>query len=322
VISYVQKRYVLAGVFGALSFLLKPPGLVEMGALGFHILMTNSHRFKALKQLAGGFMLPIAMVSIYFLLAGGFSSFITEAFINNVLYTGSWQLITDPTVWMGIKLTGLVVFTVYVWQNKKSYTTNELLLYLWLVFSLFGVTLSNRPYLHYLIQLVVPLTLFISGIAHKKYWTLAALTIGIMYIFFGYVQFHLDLNTIRYPLAYYQNFKDPTFFDSKNVPVTYELADYLQKYTDPQEKVFIWSDNSLIYALSKRSPATPFITAYHISGNTARENQVIAELQRNNTRVIIVTKPVVHEFPALIELIELRYNKKVSNEQYDIYVLL
>jgi len=320
VIAYMKKRYVLAGVLGAFSFLLKPPGMFEVGALMLHALLTDKYYKSVISKIAFGFSIPIAVISIYFLSVGGLSSFVSEAFVSNILYTGSWYLITDPKVWMMIKLGGLGAFVWYLVRSKRLYQSSELLLYLWLLFSLFGATLSNRPYSHYLIQIVPPVSLLLGSILRKNYRKAPAVILLGAVIFFCIVQFKLHGGTLYYTYSYYSQFHNPAFFDQR-VTVTDEVTDYMLKNTRENEPIFVWSDNSLIYAKTKRPAATKYVSAYHVAGNADREEEVMDTLQKNSPRVIVITKPIDHTFKSLLLFVEMRYNLAVTTDQFDIYEL-
>ncbi|MCR4264422.1 MAG: hypothetical protein NUV98_06935 [Candidatus Roizmanbacteria bacterium] len=319
-VSYLKKQYILAGVFASVSFLLKQPGMFEMGALILYAWMLEKQYRTIVLKLIAGFSMPVAAVSLYFLAIGGFSSLISEGFINNILYTGSWYLITDPKLWMAIKVVGLGAFIWYLARSKRSYQSAELLLYLWLAFSLFGATLSNRPYPHYLIQIIPPFALLCGSIVLKKYHRVPVAILIAAIIFFSIAQFKLYSGTLYYTYRYYTQFQSPTFFDEQ-VTSTEKISSYILKNTSDGEPIFVWSDNSLIYAQTKRPPATKYISAYHIAGNISREEEVIQTLRSNPPGIIVITRPIDHPFDSLLILVDMRYNLAVAGEQFDIYKL-
>lgn len=320
ILFYLKKQYVLAGVFGSLSFLLKPPGVMEMGALVVHAFFTNKKYWARIFKMAYGFFMPVVLIGLYFLLLGGFEPFIQEAFINNIFYTGSWRLLMDPKLWMVVKLVTLGIFLGFLYRSKKSYSSSELLIYLWLVFSLFGATLSNRPYPHYLIQIIPPVALLAGSIYLKKYHAPAATALLAAVLFFCIIQFRLHPGAFHYSYQYYTQFTNPLFFDQK-VLVTEKVADHVLRNTAEGEPIFVWSDNSLIYAKTERPPATKYVSAYHITGNESREKEVIKTLTNNPPRLLVITQPIDHPFDALLEYAAMRYNLAVEDNQFRIYEL-
>ena len=134
-------------------------------------------------------------------------------------------------------------------------------------------------------------------------------------------QFKLDSDSFRYLLNYYQNFlrgNSYHFYDD-DVEITYEIADFLKKNVKFNEPIFIWSNNSSIYALSQRKPVGKYIAAYHIKTDPSREKETIKDLTSQKPRFIVVTLPIKHQFSALATLLTEEYNLIKEKTDYQIY---
>jgi hypothetical protein len=273
-----------AGLILSASFLLKVPAVFDFGVI-FAFLLFFREKKKILHFgwgeafLLAGYLLPILLTGLFFLSRGAFVQFFDACFKQTFGYLFSWKtgnhvfsltslVKSDLLIRGAILLVGLGL----LFSQRKKLTLPLVLIPLWFLLALFGATLSGRPYPHYLIQVVPPLSLAIGLLLEPQKrvkWFLVAGLLGILTL--SQVRYHFW----SYPtLTYYQNFLELVtkqksrenylaFFGSET-PQIYELAQFVNENTAPDERIFVWGNNPHLYALSRRLPVGPYTVAYHI----------------------------------------------------------
>lgn len=186
--------------------------------------------------------------------------------------------------------------TFVLFLKRKRFSKPFIFINLWLLFSLFAITLSERPYPHYLIQAVpsVSLLLAILFTSVTKEQTLSIIPLTIAFLVPFYFKFWYYPTT-----AYYSRFlefatgrisKEEYFnrFDS-NVNRNYKIASFLMTSSKPKDKIFVLGDSPPIYALSRRFPPIKYIANYHIK-DFYNEESLVHDLSLNEP-LFIVTLP-------------------------------
>lgn len=315
-----QKYYFLGGIFACLSFLFKHPFLFDFLALLIFLIVFNQTSLKVsfrkvLESLAG-FLLIFLSAIIYFSHQGALTDFFHHAIFDNFRYISWRTALLIPHGLALIKTVALFLFLILIYKRKRRISKEEVLVSLWLAFSLFGATLSTRPYPHYLLQ-VVPSFSLILGMS-PSFFKFFLIILSFALTMF---QFKLNASSLFYSLSYYQNFLKGNSYDfyGTKVKTTYEITAFLNKNAQPSEPIFIWSDNTLIYALSQRRPVGKYIAAYHITKDVARKRETIKNLTTDKPRYIIVTLPIKHSFPELDTFLAKKYNLIKEDACYQIY---
>lgn len=116
-----------------------------------------------------------------------------------------------------------------------------------------------------------------------------------------------------------------------------QVADYIRKRSDPEDKLLIWGFDPLIYYLSDRKPASRFIFNYPLDGskNTpyyrSYRREYIQDLIRNKPLYVVVddndanqyrrqdSKKSFETFTALRSYVNKHYIRTAVIENYDIY---
>lgn len=314
----------LIGLLMSVAFLLKVPAIFDfVGLLLAFTLVRLSDEFwsptKSYKRFLAGqiktyvplvlsFALPVGLVFLYFFLNRALPDFIAAAFKQNVNYvaidSGLFQKLTNPLYIKGAFLAlGVVLATLAYF---KKYISKEMVfLTLWLGFSIYGALLSNRPYKHYLLQIVPPMILLLVYlVAHLRRYIIPTVAYVILLglvtrMFYG--AFALN------PATYYPNFFDwaserknwgdyINYFDRRTAD-NYRVAEYIAQNTKPNDPIFVWGDVASIYAISNRPAATKFIQAHHLTTiNPKNYDLVIDRLLTYQPKFIVVTRPVLFNF--------------------------
>lgn len=318
------KNLFLAGLLFSAASLFKVPALFDvpviiafwliylkggkeaLGALGLKVL-----------YLSLGFLSPIAFSFLWYYLKGAGGEYLVAAFLQNVGYLSSWRpAATQPFLVRNAPLVvrGLIVFlgSAILYLKRARLSKTFVLLCLWTVFSLFAVTLSGRPYPHYLIQAVPPISFFLAMLLTDKTLEQVLVIIPLSLAIFVPVYFKF----YYYPTAHYygrflefatgQISKEEYFakFDG-NVNRNYKIADVVLRSTSKKDKIFVWGDSPPIYALTRRFPPLKYVATYHIN-DFFSQKETFKILNFDNPTLIIIL-PDAPEFKDLMLLTRKNY---------------
>ena len=333
-----SSNWFFAGLLFSAAILLKVPVIFDFAAIVLFIIFFSSAKkrlaFPAqLLALLGGFILPISLVSLYFGLHHQLKLFFQVAFLQNLGYLSSWKTGTHAFSLINLLKTDFflkgafifVVFMVFWWQKSKLKNFPVFIL-IWFLFSLFGATLPERPYPHYLIQAVPSFSLIFAYFFVKKPKILFLIPIFSAVLIAGVC---LRYHVWRYPtISRYQNFlnyisgrKDKnayfSYFNSQ-LPYIYGVAEQILASTSKNDRIFVWGDDAFLYVLTGRLPATPYVAAYHIT-DFKKFEEVIFDLSQKPPSFIIV-KRNFSPFPQLDIILRNNYFMINSLGDYIIYL--
>lgn len=247
------------------------------------------------------FLIPIILFGIYYYFQGALKLFINASLLQNFGYLSSWSSGNQTSSFAsGGLISRLLVLLltwvlIYILLIRKTIDKKIAFILFWFSTTIFGSLLSGRPYPHYLIQLLPPLCLVIASIFSKFSKILVKSTFVIsvialvfiihLYQFYFYPVFSYYGNFYSYVLHLKNQTNYYSFFGS-TVSQTYDIANYIKKNTTPDQKIFMWGDNSDIYALSDRLPVGRYTVAYHIVDFNAYD-VTIDQLKSNPPKFII-----------------------------------
>jgi hypothetical protein len=315
-------HYLVSGLLLGLSFMIKAPAALEVGTIIFWetSCLLDQKAFKReiipfakrVALLLGGFFVPLVLCSLYFLANGGFNYFIYASLLQNFGYLSSWSIGTHSGSALsgGLALRLLVLFVLlavgYISKVSKKIDAKTFMITSWFAFSLFGSLLSGRPYPHYLIEIIPPLSILVVHL-FGKYKTFTKLIIVLYFAVFAGAIVKYKFYFYR-TVSYYANFYSYVLgFKSKDefnnyfgwhVPENYQISEFLKNNTVPDDKIFIWGDRASIYALSNRPPQARFTTAYHIVDFNGYD-ETIEKFKIDLPKVIIYYNMPGRDFPQL-----------------------
>jgi hypothetical protein len=332
------RAYLGSGLLFSLAFLLKVPAGADFGAAFIWLIFFGGMSLRPLKKsllklglLVLGFTVPVILSFIYYFAIGAGQAYLATAFFYNIDYISVWQRGALPQTQLGpqsglmirfLVLAGAVVVTWLLTRREKPAIR---LLPIWLGFTLFAALLSERPYPHYLIQVLPPLVLLVGAwFGHIKQSTRAVFlgTIGLLLLAFSFYSFSF------YPVwSYYQNFghymtgqistrEYRNYFDSKT-DRNYQIADYIRLRTNNDDQIYVWGNAPFIYVLAKRLPVGPYTVAFHVESFGDHSN-TIEKLQQYRPPYIVV-EDSSPQFPALEELLLGSYVPVETNEGATIF---
>jgi hypothetical protein len=321
------KSLILSGLLLGFAFTIKIPVAVEFGFLCLWILIDD---FKSFKKIFSNinhvfifgiaFFLPIILWALYFYFKGAFSQFLFASLLQNFGYVSSWSTGTQTS---SIGSGGLVtrfIFLLIAWaliflfKTKKIISSKFSFLLFWFSATIFGTLLSGRPYPHYLIQVLPPLTLIIIQLFNfkdKKNQLISLVSFLLFILIIFKFQFYF------YPvLKYYGNFYsyavgqksvyDYRSYFGSDVNSNYQIAQFVKTNTTQKDKIFVWGDQPFIYALSNRLPSSKYTVAYHIvdfNGYQITMDSIKADLPK----FIVYYKMSGRPFPELDSFIKNYY---------------
>ncbi|MDO8515143.1 MAG: hypothetical protein Q7S14_01460 [bacterium] len=315
-----KPKYFLIGLCLTAAFLIKIPAIFDFMGLFLAWFIIN-RKIKPFFIMALPVLLSLLFFIIYFYLNQSLGDFITAVFLQNSGYvsvgSGSLSKLSNPLFIKGIILTiSEIILIILYFKNKIS---KELLIFTsWFGFSLYGALLSNRPYPHYLLQIVPPIILLLNYLFQniRKYFLVLVPLVLFLYltlqIFSGNLYLIQDLIS-RHEIPYYSNFWSyitgqkswadfANNFDSRTT-TNYEIASYLNG-----SNLFVWGDNAFIYVLPNIPPTTKFIQAHHLTTvDKLNYDKIIEQINFKKPKFIVVIRPVRFEFQKLEELIMNKY---------------
>lgn len=351
-----QRKLFLIGILMFVSFLFKVPAVFDfVGLFAFVFFLQiemfwHPSKWKAFLEITvrtyfpifAAFIIPLVFVFAYFYLNNGLYDFITASFSQNASYisvdSGALSKLNNPLFIKAILLL-LATLILLILFLKKLISKKLLFLSLWFGFSLYGALLSNRPYKHYLLQIVPPAVILTTYFL-SSFWQSRKMPRSFRFVnFLMLVVFVLVLNTLNQMFKgafalptklYYQNFYDyaserklwegyATFFDFRTLN-SYKIANYIGKNSSPDDSIFVWGDSAGLYVLSDRPAATKFIQAHHLTTVDQKNYELIIEkLKIVQPKFIIVDRPVHFSFPLLEELVAKQYQNVLVVEDLYIY---
>ena len=224
----------------------------------------------------------------------------------------------------------LLIMTTVFWIKSRKLVWQYKLVWVWFMFALFGALLSERPYPHYLIQVVAAGSLLIGLTAGKKTketgrwlgWTGIAMGVLVLSIFRYKFYF---FPTVSYYGKFIKMVSGKMSYDEYansfdwRVKRTRELTGYLVGITEPGERIFIWGDEPFVYFESDTLPIGKYTVAYHVIDFKAIE-QTAKLLQQDKPRIIIRMKSEKRRFDELGEILTSDYALIKTINDADVYL--
>lgn len=324
------KNLIISGLLFSIAALFKIPasfdilGIIVLWFIGIRFtrkeLITDIKDFLyKIFYLSIGFVIPIALTFVYYYLSGSFKEYLIAAFLQNFGYVSSWRASTQDVPFLvkngpllirfGIMILGFII----LWISNRKLSKQFTFLSAWLLATLFAVTLSERPYPHYFVQSLAPVSILFGMLLTLQTIEQALVIIPLTVAFF--VPFYFKF--WYYPTySYYQRFfnfatgqisKDQ-YFDSfsKYTNNNYKIAEFLTKAVQKNDKVFVWSsDSATIYSLSRTNPALKYVADYHFKDFSTTE-ETINNLQKVMPKFIVITENSM-PFPELNSFVNENY---------------
>lgn len=294
-------QFFLAGVLLGLAFLFKIVAIFDTAAFFLFIVFSKFEKkhlssLLSLLPFALGFIIPIALTSLFFLLNGVLKDFLSATFVQNVGYVSYGNKYLFPQGLLIIKLIVLSLFIFFLFKQRKALLRSSLFILLWFSFSLFNAFFAQRPYTHYLLVLL-PSFSFLLGVMlsdDKKYQKLIlalflASIILITQTFTVYGKsFSYYLNYISFIMGKKDVSSYQAFFD-RQTPIDYGLAQYIKIHAGKNDSLFIWGNNAQVYKLANKLPPGRYTVAYHMTFSKKSFEETKDVFYKIKPKYVIVT---------------------------------
>ncbi len=301
------KNIFLSGILFAIATLFKVPAAFDLLAIvAFWLIVTKLDKHEIIEiakktlVLALGFAVPILITLIWFFLRNALPDYVNIAFLQNIGYISSWggnanlSFLTKHGPLILRASIVLIGFAALKLSQKKLGKT-FILACIWFLTSLFAVTLSERPYPHYMIQAIpslsILITILLTSSKIEQVFTIIPLTIAIFvpiyYKFYYYPTSSYYLRFIQFAVGQISKTQYLNKFDQNTVS-NYEVSQIIIKSTTADDKIFVWGDAApIIYALSRRLPPIKYVADYHISDFSSQE-ETVQNLSKNPPILIVI----------------------------------
>lgn len=335
-----NKKLMLSGFLLSIATLFKIPAAFDLPAIIFLWIAVAKLKIKDVRAimkrsivLGIGFSLPILLTFIYYWLQGAFQEYLIAGYLQNFGYLSSWRPddTTEPFLTKNGPLIsrGLLVLLAHLvlFWRRRSLSKQFLFLSSWLFLTLFAVTLSERPYPHYLLQSLAPVSL-LFGILFTKRDIEQPLSILPLAAFF-FVPFYFNFwhyTSIDYYQKFIQFATDQStkqqYFNTfgGDVVRNYKIAKYIKSNTQRKDLVYVWGDTAKIYALSNRLPPIKYIADYHIN-DFYDKGQVIKDLEADFPELVVIL-PDSGDFPQLRQFVHSYYGLTAKLDGAEIWRLM
>lgn len=322
----------LAGFLFGIASLYKIPAAFEVPVIIIYWLVTSNFNLKSFKEIlinsfyiAIGFVIPFLLSFAWFFFMGSLMDYIKAAFLQNVGYLSSFRpgdiqkpfLVRNAPLFTraGIVVAGILILTAF----RKKLSKNFIFIVSWLLFALFAITLSERPYPHYFLQGAASISLLLGILFTEKTFEQSLTVIPLALAFLVPVYYHFWLypttpyylrfvNFITGKISKVQYFKD---FDP-NTPRNYQIAEFLSQSSTVKDRIFIWDpDAPTVYALARRLPPVKFVVPYHVNDYSSR-TEVAKQIEKSAPKFIVLISG--NPFPEIASFVQENY---ISINQID-----
>ncbi|MDP3998612.1 MAG: hypothetical protein Q8P89_03285 [bacterium] len=320
--------FFLAGLFLAFSFLFKIIAIFDLGALlvftGISLWNRKNQLMKGGTALLFGFALPIILTGIIFGAQGTFRAFLSASFSQNVSYI-AWgnKLLIAQGALIG-KIFLLAAFCFFLFWRRKNLSRGEILVFSWWGFSLFNAFFAGRPWIHYLLVLIIPFCLMLGLVFSKIKFRFLALVFILLTLLAG-TRFWIYGKTFDY----YQNFysfilgqkslSDYRDFWGDHVNRDYRVAEFIKSKTSVREPVFIWGNDAQIYVLANRPPVARYVVAYHMGFSPSAERDTTQSVLQKKPRYFIILESQEVLPPDLKSVLTQFYRPTFEEKGYLVY---
>lgn len=287
----------LGGMCFSVALLFKlSAGPEIIGAL-LSILLLAQDRKRKIESLAfflSGMVILPGLSWLYFAWHGYGAGYLWAILGDFGLYFASWGKHNDAlSGGGGLKMILLLGWIGLIWKIK-SWEKGFRVVLLWFGFSLLAALISGRPYAHYLILAISPVSLLVSFavVGKLKEKLVSASAIGLFLAVVLGLKFWTGQVTSYYAgfLRFAGGLSSRTeYATSVNGRMAWipELVSFIRRTTMPGERILVWGNEPAIYYLSGRLPATRLFVPYHVK-DTAFFAEFTNQLSVTKPRVVVV----------------------------------
>lgn len=324
--EHTYKNIFLAGTLFSIASLFKIPAAFDAPAIVFFWIITTKFTKGNLLKIVNktsaltlGFVIPILITFVWYWGKGAFQEYLMAAYLQNFGYLSSWRpdSVQEPFLTKNGPLLirgGVVILGFFIlFLLRKKLSKQFIFITIWLLLSLFAVTLSERPYPHYLVQTVPSMALLFGMLFTLQTLEQSLVLIPLSLAFFVPVYFKFwYYQTLPYYTRFIQYASNSMSREEYmksfggGVDNTYKISKFITSSTRPTDPIFVWgADSSNVYALTRRLPPIKYVATYHIN-DFSNQDEVLNQLSERAPELIVIL-PDSQPFPNLLLLLQDRY---------------
>ena len=302
-----RKNIFISGVLFSFASLYKVPAIFDFPAIIFYWLMSEGISkknlvtiFKRSVILMIGVAFPIVITFVYYGLRGAFKEYFIAAYLQNFGYLSSWRPDSQRASFIVrnapllIRLSVVILINLILFLFKKRVDKKFLFIISWLSFGLFAVTLSERPYPHYLLQSSAPVSLLvgllITSTSMLQVYSIFPITVFLFIpLFFRFWHYRSSDYYLKFTNLISKKISGEQYMESfgSRTISDYDISGIIKRLTSEKDTVFVWEDSAQIYALSDRLPPIKYTSGYHIN-DFSSINETVTQLGKNKPKVVVL----------------------------------
>jgi len=255
--------YFLAGLLAGLGFLVKYLVIADFAVIMLFMIILSIYSERknnvfwiifSIFLFGAGFFLPFILLNLTYYLTGNFDEF------YNIIYLapGRYALEFKPWIMLKYMLSFQLLFIpfffffyyVLITKQKmgKAYTLIKQFLILWSLMTLVAVIIAGKPFGHYTIQLMLPISLIAGLFFHSDRQLPAPLNRIFSWRFGRYILLVLVIVLMMIKIEY---------FFRRDIPR--EIATYLQPRLTENDVVYAGNYHHILYYLLKKDSPTKYV---------------------------------------------------------------
>lgn len=367
--SHSFVRIFLAGITIALALLIKYTIIVFIPLIILAFLIDKRYLFSLrLKNIAVYFvgiaLIGLITLAVYYF-TGALQAFWDIQFVQTPLYT-KIAYETEIPGFISSQVFKLFLFSVYspfIWLSvfsviysilKKNFEFKYLIIYFWIFASLFSLIIQWKFY-NYHFLVIIPAILLgsamgLSGIksvfsAKRFVFPAIAAVFVIGVVFFGMKPYFLSYQSVYSYVSgrtTLENEYTANGFTSDSVFMygkTIKAVEFIKNNTKPEDKIYVWGFDPLVYYLSGRKCSSRFIYNFPLlwKGENAQfRSEFINQVETDNPKIVIVakndplkfisgydedSKKLLKRFPEFDKIVSEKYYYTANADDYEIFEL-
>lgn len=326
-----QQRAIAAGALLAVGFLFKQVFALDAVAVACWLCVLARTGLPRASALVAGFAGTVALLCGVLILQGtlGEGLYATIGFYGVYLDEGSGL----PPLFALVKLApALSALALVLLARRRRQLHERDMLTLWLGCAATGAVFGARPFGHYLVQAVAPVSvatgLLLAGRAGERAWRwrlIVVLGISGYVICSAFSRFWFSSPPVS--LAYYGN--AAAYVAGVRAQAAYEVffswrVAHQQTFAhvvrrDADRTLFIWGEYPWLYALADADNPTRYVTSYHTSFVPGAKEEVMEALRRAPPRYLVWERDEWRRLPGLAELVADRYERVAVAGNSELY---
>lgn len=328
--SQSWRRAVVAGALLAVGFLFKQVYALDALAMGIFLLLTGSAGRRHLLAMGVSYAGVLALVAGILLAQGALGEGLYAVFGFYTVYLREGSGMPPVFAVMRLAPATLAVALVLAARRRRALTRADLAT-LWLGFAASGAVLAARPFGHYLVQVVAPLSLgtalagataigkrTAAGIVPVCFTSLLVLMSAFSGFWLTYPMVRPDYYTaLMARLTGQGSHEAVEGVFSWRVTHQHHLAAIIRG--DDERTLFVWGEYPWLYPLAGARNPTRYVTSYQTAFRPHAKAEVLEALRRTPPRYIVWERDEWRRLPGLAEIVAAHYERIAAVGNTELY---